>query len=136
MKKLLEDNWTISQYHPPGGQAQISLLLENGRVTPDIIAIKNRNILVTENKGKESEADYVKLKKMSEDKMFQQQVYSHIQSNQQTLTHYRLAEIQFIWAHAYDAETHKNGHQGIYSILISEQAELIKSLPNNSFIFR
>lgn len=67
MLKLKEHNWSIFQYHPPGGQAGMIIKTSLGNVVPDIIGYKNGYVLICENKGKFSDSDVKKLLFLQQD---------------------------------------------------------------------
>jgi len=57
--------WKILQYHPPGGQASCSVRIADSIVYPDIIALRENQVLVIENKTTFNLQDINKLRQMS-----------------------------------------------------------------------
>ena len=67
MKHLKSMDWSIIQYHSPGGQANISIEVKGDITFPDIIGLKAGSILVMENKSSYNEEDIAKLRRMKRD---------------------------------------------------------------------
>jgi len=42
--------WHVLHYHPPGGQAAFSVTLDEDRIIPDMVALKNDVVYIIENK--------------------------------------------------------------------------------------
>ena len=77
LKWLMERGWTILDYDFPGGGTgrkfhvgDIADSKTKGIVTPDIIAIRDKTIIVFENKAVDTLSDYDKVARLREDKEF------------------------------------------------------------------
>lgn len=77
MTWLSGNDWIILDYDFPGGGTGRSFHIGAngtakgaGRVIPDIVATKGKNVLVFENKGKDTYSDYDKIRKLSESAEF------------------------------------------------------------------
>src|SRR5690242_4978462 len=68
LKWLKARDWTVLQYHPPGGGAAYPVRFSNGGIIyPDITAYKARELLVLENKARFSQKDVKKLRRLVAD---------------------------------------------------------------------
>lgn len=80
MRFFIKYNWSILQYHSPGGQACFAINVYGDITYPDLIAYKAGTIVVLENKARFNNSDIEKLRRMQSDEMAIKQIKSFVGS--------------------------------------------------------
>ncbi len=133
MRWLQVQGWTIVQYHPPGGQASISVVVGNRRVVPDIVAVRDSVILICENKGRQSAEDISKLLEMKRDLDAMVHLRSIVENRlrqEGSLSTSRNWGIEL--AHGYSEDFRDAGHQELTYLLVASDKTCIRIIGNRS----
>lgn len=133
MKFLQNRRWQIIQYHPPGGQACMSIKILGDVVVPDIIAYKPNNIIVIENKPRFNVNDIDKLIKMMSDEEVIIQIRDYIQSCRRArglLT--ADDELIIYWAHGYSGKLREIPLRDINLINVTDEGNITVTNSINS----
>jgi hypothetical protein len=135
MRYLQSKNWKIIHYHPPGGQPSMSIQLDEGRFVPDIIAIKNLQVLVAENKPIFSKSDINKLELIFSDPSLIHQISTFILKKESNIKKNQISELNYFWVHGYGGQSKGVSHpiinflnvepNGNIKILLSEKKSLV-----------
>lgn len=129
MVHLRDLGWNIFQYHPPGGQANFGVMLGKNMVYPDIIASKDKDIFVIENKILFNTGDINKLVSMNQDKNIHNEIILHCHKCCK-VHDIPIQKNQIIkWAHGFSGQYPSNPHEIVDLIYVKEDLTL-KMIPS------
>jgi len=123
MTALRDADWDIFHYHPPGGQAAWGIYVVGKLIYLDILAYKNSNVLLAENKGKFSNQDINKLRMILLDKSAQNQLQSFVRAQCTRLGLPCVKQLRFSLAHGYSGKL-RASLEDINLIHVSEEGDL------------
>ncbi len=104
MRFLQTHRWQIAQYHPPGGQANFKIQVDQVIAYPDIIAFNSYMILVFENKGKFDSADLEKLRGIYSTGMAKKQIEEYVQAVNAKRKGLEIKGLKLLLTHGYGGE--------------------------------
>ncbi|HJQ32940.1 MAG TPA: hypothetical protein VJ866_12210 [Pyrinomonadaceae bacterium] len=105
MKELRGKGWRILHYHPPGGQAAWGLYVSGDLIFLDILAYRDGEVVLAENKGRFNQGDVDKLERIIADELAINQVREFIRN--QCVAH-RVTwdkNLRFYLVHGYSGRT-------------------------------
>ena len=120
MRFLQKNGWIIVQYHPPGGQASFSVNVSGESFYPDLIAYKDSQILVMENKPNYNSDDVDKLRKIMSSEEAKIRIIEHVTHFCKDHSFDVSNTFIFRWAHAFSGEPHPDPLQNINLMYVQD----------------
>ncbi|MGD6960070.1 hypothetical protein ACQCWA_20830 [Rossellomorea aquimaris] len=124
MKELKRHGWEIVQYHPPGGQASFGVYILEKLIYLDIIAFKESDILIFENKSRYDVGDIMKLQLLLKDTKALLQITDYI-NNYCEIHNLPLIKGGIInGVHGYSGKRRSNALEDIHLVNVGSNGDL------------
>ena len=129
LRFLQNRGWAVAHYHPPGGQATITLYHANGNmVVPDLVAYHGDKLLTVESKGAYAPTDIRKLVAMMEDEAVRHQLAEVVRRHAQ-LSHQLVSPSwTYQFAHAFSGRAPATPPAEIHLIQVANTGVVASTL--------